>query len=190
MLYGKDKYFEDDSLFSVIEKLTYPEWGPFFKNHVAGGTPIPYATYFAMAGVDYIPVETYKDFSLGGLELDATPDKMIKVGVKDLNDVGKKMGYREGDILISFNDSLVNEQNLEARISGLFDNAKEGEVMEVKVKLSNDKGQAEEKFLQGTISKVEKQRKYVLRFANNPTPEQLRIRNVWLNGHSAAVGTK
>jgi predicted metalloprotease with PDZ domain len=190
VLYGKDKYFEDDSLFNVIEKLTYPEIGTFFKNHVEGGTPIPYATYFAMAGVDYIPVETYRDFTLGGLALNSTRDGMITIGVKDLNEVGRKMGYKEGDILISLNDSMVNERNMEMRISGLFENAKEGDVMKVKVKRLNDKGEPEEKLLQGTISKVEKQRKYVLHFMNNPTSEQLRIRNVWLNGHTAAVNTK
>ncbi|CAN5278601.1 hypothetical protein BH11BAC5_BH11BAC5_31790 [soil metagenome] len=190
VLYGKDKYFEDDSLFSVIEKLTYPEIGTFFKNHVEGGTPIPYANYFAMAGVDYIPVETYRDFTLGGLALNSTPDGMIKIGVKDLNEVGRKMGYKEGDILISLNDSMVNERNMEMRISGLFENATEGDVMKVKVKRLNDKGEPEEKLLQGTVSKVEKQRKYVLHFMTNPTAEQLRIRNVWLNGHTAAVNTK
>jgi predicted metalloprotease with PDZ domain len=187
VLYGKDKYFEDDSLFSVIEKLTYPELTPFFKNHVEGGTPIPYATYFAMAGVDYIPAETYKDFTLGGIMLNDAPGGMVKVGIKDMNEVGRKMGYKEGDILISFNDSLVTEQNLETRISELFANAKEGDVMKVKVKRVNEQGQAEEKLLQGTIARVEKQRKHVLRFMKNPTTEQLHIRNVWLNGHTAAV---
>jgi predicted metalloprotease with PDZ domain len=187
VLYGKDKYFEDDSLFSVIEKLTYPELTPFFKNHVEGGTPIPYATYFAMAGVDYIPVETYKDFTLGGVMLNDAPGGMVKVGIKDMNEVGRKMGYEEGHILISFNDSLVTEQNLETRISELFANAKEGDVMKVKVKRVNEQGQAEEKLLQGTIARVEKQRKHVLRFMKNPTPEQLHIRNVWLNGHTPAV---
>jgi hypothetical protein len=186
VLYGKDKYFEDDSLFSVIEKLTYPELGTFFKNHVEGGIPIPYETYFAMAGVDYIPSEDYKDFTLGGVKLDETPDGMIKVGIKDLNEVGRKLGYKEGDVLISLNDSLVNASNLETRISGLFDNGREGDVMKVKVKRLNAQGQAEEKLLQGNIAKVEKKRKHVLRFMTNPTPEQLRIRNVWLNGHAAA----
>lgn len=186
VLYGKDKYFEDDSLFSVIVKLTYPELGTFFKNHVEGGTPIPYETYFAMAGVDYIPSEDYKDFTLGGVMLNDTPDGMVKIGIKDLNEVGRKLGYKEGDIFISLNDSLVNASNLETRISGLFANAKEGDVMKVKVKRLNAQGQAEEKLLQGTMAKVEKKRRHVLRFMNNPTAEQLRIRNVWLNGHAAA----
>ncbi len=187
VLYGKDKYFDDDSLFSVIEKLTYPELGPFFKKYVEGGTPIPYDEYFAMAGVAYNPVETYMDFTLGGLNLDDAPGGMTKVGVKDMNEVGKKMGYKEGDILVSFNDSLVNGKNIQARISGLFAKATEGDPLAVKVKRLNDNGQVEEKLLQGTISKIEKQRKYVLHFMNNPTAEQLRIRNVWLNNHTAAL---
>src|SRR5204863_362282 len=53
--YGKDKYFEDTALFDEIEKLTYPEIKQFLLTHVEGGTPIPYETYFGLAGIKYIP---------------------------------------------------------------------------------------------------------------------------------------
>ena len=67
--YGKDKFFEDDELFDEIEKLTYPEIKEFFNKHVQGGEPIPYEKYFGLAGVQYIPQEKTKEFSLGGMDI-------------------------------------------------------------------------------------------------------------------------
>jgi len=181
--YGTDKFFEDDSLFNVIYKLSYPELEPFFKDHVEGNRPIPYDQYFAMAGVDYIPVETYTDFSLGGLALTPTTDGMVQVGVKDLNSFGKSLGYQEGDILVSFNDSLVNFENLNSRIEQLFKNmVKEGDMLTVTIKRNN-----EIKKLQGTVIKVPKKRRHLLKFNPTPTAEQLRIRNTWLNNHTATI---
>ncbi|MES2893401.1 MAG: peptidase M61 [Bacteroidota bacterium] len=182
--YGKDKYFEDDSLFSMIEKLSYPELTPFFKDHVEGGQPIPYEKYFALAGVSYIASETYQDFSLGGLKLNPNPEGKVTVGIADMNDFGKKMGYEEGDILVSFNDSLVTNANLDNRIDQLFDKANEGDVLTVKVNRKQPDGRMLEKVLQAPLFKIEKVRKHLLRFMPNPTAEQLSIRNVWLNNHA------
>ncbi len=54
-------------LFDEIEKLTYPEIKEFLIKHVQGGEPIPYEKYFALAGVQYIPKEMIREFSLGGI---------------------------------------------------------------------------------------------------------------------------
>ena len=60
-------------------------------------------------------------------------------------------------------------------------------MLTVKVKRKNASGEAEVKTLQAPIMKVEKQRKHILRFMPNPSPEQLHLRNVWLNNHTAAA---
>ena len=70
--FGKDKFFEDAVLFDEIEKLTYPEIKQFLLTYVEGSKPIPYEEYFGMAGVQYIPKEMTKSFSLGGVSI--TPD--------------------------------------------------------------------------------------------------------------------
>jgi predicted metalloprotease with PDZ domain len=181
--FGKDKFFEDDSLFSIIAKLSYPELLPFFGKHVAGGTPIPYEKYFALAGVQYLPVENYKDFSLGGLEILPDGAGGVKPGLKDLNAFGKKLGYQEGDILVSINDSAVSMANIDRRLNQLFGAAKEGDLLAVKVRRKNSDGKDEIKILQAPMVKVDKQRKHVLRFMPDAGAEQLRIRNAWLNNH-------
>jgi predicted metalloprotease with PDZ domain len=183
--YGKDKYFEDDSLFSVIAKLSYPEMLLFFKNHVEGGTPIPYEEYFAMAGVEYLPSEDYKDFSLGGLQITPTPDAVLTTGINRMNIFGKRMGYQENDILVSINGLPITDSNLDSLTSTIFKYAKEGDPLTVKVKRKNKKGKLVVTTLQAPMTKVEKNRVFVLRFMPNPSAEQLRIRNAWLNNHAA-----
>ncbi len=182
--FGKDKFFEDDSLFAIIAKLSYPELLPFFHQHVVGGTPIPYEKYFALAGVQYLPLEHYKDFSLGGLQTTPVQGGGVRIGVKDINTFGKKMGYQEGDILVSLNDSLVSYTNINDRIDELFDGAQEGEMLTVKVKRKNSAGQEETKILQSPLQMVDKQRKHVLRFMPDANAAQLKIRNTWLNNHA------
>jgi hypothetical protein len=45
-----------------ITQLTYPEVKDFFTTYVQGTTPIPYEQFFGLAGVDFIPKETYREF--------------------------------------------------------------------------------------------------------------------------------
>src|SRR5207247_7457023 len=105
--YGKDKYFEDDSLFNVIEQLTYPEIREFFRMYVEGTKPLPYDKFFALAGVEYIPVEKYKDFTLGAVSLAPNTQGNLVIGTKNMNDLGKKLSYKDGDELIIIKDNIA-----------------------------------------------------------------------------------
>jgi predicted metalloprotease with PDZ domain len=46
--YGKERYFEDDSLFDIITRMTYPEVRGFFTKYVEEGIPIPYEYFFGL----------------------------------------------------------------------------------------------------------------------------------------------
>lgn len=179
--YGTDRFFEDDSLFGVIQKLTYPEIGNFFSTYVAGTKPIPYEQFFSMAGVEYIPKETFKEFTIGGVSMLPTAEGNIRLGTKNMNEVGKKIGYKDGDELVSINGNDVSLGNLEKMLTDLYATLKEGDALVVKVKRKNAAGESEVVTLNGTATKVEKSRLNVLKFTSNPTPEQLKIRNAWLN---------
>ncbi len=52
--YGKNKPFEDDSLFDEITALTYPSIREFLDTHVAGTTPIDYDVFFAKMGLEFV----------------------------------------------------------------------------------------------------------------------------------------
>lgn len=184
--FGKDAYFMDDSLFNYITQLTYPEIGNFFKMYVEGNKTIPYDQFLSYAGVDYIPVEKYKDFTLGGLDLQPDADNKMLIGIKDMNDFGRKMGYQEGDMFYSINGIPVTKVNITAQVDKILDNMKEGELMNVQVIRKRTSGIADTILLTAPASKIEKERKYMMKFNSNPSPQQLKIRNVWLNNHAAA----
>lgn len=179
--YGTDKFFEDDTLFSVISKLTYPEIKDFFTTYVAGNKPLPYDQFFGMAGVDYIPKETFKEFTIGGIALKLTPERNIAVGTKNMNEFGKKLGYKDEDEIVSINEEPVTPANFEERLNTLYASTKEGDLITIKVNRKNASGQMETVALSAPATKIDKQRMHVLRFSDNPTPEQLKIRNAWLN---------
>jgi predicted metalloprotease with PDZ domain len=56
--YGRNRYFNDEELFSVIGELTYPEVEAFLGKHVSGTAPIHYDYYFGLAGIKYTPKRT------------------------------------------------------------------------------------------------------------------------------------
>ncbi len=185
--YGKDKFFEDEELFDVISEMTFPGLKDFFSNYVNGTQPLPYEKFFDLAGVDYLPKESYRDFTIGGIQTNPTNEHMVKVGTKGMNSFGEKLGYKDGDELVSINDSFITEENLDNILSHLYATLKEGDMLNIKVNRSGADGKTELLALSAPAVKVDKTRKHVLRFIPNPSASQLRIRNAWLNNHAAAV---
>jgi predicted metalloprotease with PDZ domain len=184
--YGKDKYFNDNDLFDEIGKLTWPEIKDFLLTYVQGNTPIPYEKYFDLAGVDFIPKETYRDFTLGGIDINTGADGKITVGIKNMNDFGKTLGYKEGDKLESLNGTPVTGANFGDVLQKFYATAKEGD--KVTVTVTRKTGDKEETIdLTGPATKVEKTRLYVLRFNKNATPAQLKLRSKWLNTKTLAT---
>ena len=180
--YGKDKFFEDEELFGIITDMTFAPVSNFFASYVTGAKPVPYEDFFILAGVEYLPVETYRDFTIGGIKLTPTSERSITIGIKGMNAFGEKLGYKEGDELVSMNDLQVNADNVDEVLAQLYRSLKEGDMLNVKVKRK-----AELLTLSAPAIKIEKTRKHVLRFISNPTAAQLKIRNAWLNDHAAAA---
>ena len=183
--YGKDKFFEDDDLFNIVTKLSFAEIRDFFTLYVHGTTPIPYERFFTMAGVTYIPVETYKDFTLGGIDLDPTDKGTIRIGAKAMNVFGKKLGYKDADELVSINGAMITAGNLKKMLDDLFGKLKEGDILTVKVNRKDAEGKTEMISLSAPAVKIDKERKHVLKFIANPSAAELKIRNAWLNNHEA-----
>jgi len=178
--FGKDKYFEDSVLFDEIEKLTYPEIKSFLLTHVEGSTPIPYEKYFDLAGVEYLPKETTRVFSLGGVSITPDGGKWI-LGTRQLNEFGKKMGYQEGDELVSINGTTITTDNIQQVIQQFNTTTKEGDKIEVVVKRKNAANEFVAVVLSAPAMKIERTQLHVLRMNKNATAEQIKIRNAWLN---------
>ena len=178
--FGKDKFFEDAVLFDEIEKLSYPEIKQFLLTYVDGSKPIPYEEYFGLAGVQYIPKEVTKSFSLGGVSITPDAGKLI-LGTKNMNDFGKKMGYQDGDELVSINGTVISAGNIQTYIQELNTTVKEGDKVDVVVKRKNANGETGNVTLSAPAIKIERIQAHVLRFDKNAPADQLKLRNTWLN---------
>lgn len=179
--YGKDRSFNDDSLFADIVKLTYPEIGVFLNTYVAGTEPLPFDEIFALVGIDYKRRATIQVLDpLGGYGLFLDNDGNIRLFPSSPNDFGREMGYQKGDMLVSLNGAKVNSQNAGDVVGAFMGSAKDG--MKVKVVVKRyENGKWKTLKLKGKLHPVSSMKRHYLTPAENATPEQEKIRKSWIN---------
>jgi predicted metalloprotease with PDZ domain len=186
--YGKDRAFDDETLFDDIEKLTYPEIGNFLRTYVGGNTPLPFKEVFDDVGVDIIPEKPATRFSTGynpgALAVEEVDGKKrLKIANdKGLTEQGVALGLKTGDVIVKVNgqDLPTLGQELFTILAQTRDNMKEGDPLSYTVlrKDSSDVYQPVE--LKAPVMKISYMEKDILSFNENPTAEQLAIRKAWL----------
>jgi predicted metalloprotease with PDZ domain len=187
--FGKSKAFQDDQLFAEITALTYPEIGEFLKRYVGGPEVLPYQEVFNLVGVKFAPEVSTLELSLG-LENSALDlievDGVRKIGVAHadrVNDQGKALGFQDGDVLAKINGEELPGlgPDLGAFITRQQQSLKEGGTLSYTVLRKNEAGEYKPVELKAPVKKVERKRRYVLSFEENPTPDQLATRKAWLS---------
>jgi predicted metalloprotease with PDZ domain len=180
--YGPTNYFEDDKLFNEIAKLTFPEVRGFFAKYVEGKEPLPYDQFFKLAGINYFAKKEVNAITLGGASV--MPDEAGRPSVTSvvrLNDFGKKMGFKKGDIYVSLNGEAISAINFMEAAEKFTKSAKEGDMVTVVVKRKNAEGKEEDVTLSAPAQKITKTEEHLLEFDAAATKEQLTVRNAWLN---------
>jgi predicted metalloprotease with PDZ domain len=180
--YGKDKSFVDDSLFSDIVRLTYPEIGTFFNKHVIGAEPLPYEECLSYAGIEYKRRKTIVITDpLGGYGYRVDSLNRVVLYKRDPNAFGKEMGYMDGDVLVSINGKKIKSTTAGDQLKAIEKDLKPGDEMKVKVKRKNSEGKYVNQSLYGRFQPIEKNVKYYMAPMENATPAQLKIRKAWIN---------
>jgi predicted metalloprotease with PDZ domain len=179
--YGKERYFEDDSLFDIITRMTYPEVRGFFSKYVEEGIPIPYEYFFGLAGVKYIPASVRNGFGLGRPTMTAGEhNHLLIVDTSGMNPLGKKIGYQIGDLIYSINGVEINAGNYSVVKNEIGDKIKEGDPMEIKVGRKNASGNLDTVSLKTVYLPMPAAVPGKLELMPDPTPEQMAVRNSWL----------
>ena len=110
--YGIEKPFKDEELFDKITELTYPEIGEFFKKHVEGSEALPLEELFETVGVKYRSKLQRREVSFGGVDFGINAENQVVVAnVKNMNAVGRAIGYQAGDQVLSMNKKTINAEN-------------------------------------------------------------------------------
>lgn len=199
--FGKEKAFPDDKLFDIITEMTYPEIGEFFKRYVSGKgneldssatrkvEPLPFEEVFDDVGIIYAAEHTFKDYSLGidSPDLGITQvDSVARIQIATtahLNELGKALGFQEGDILIKVNGEEfpeIGSPDFGAFIQQQLMSLEEGQDLSYTVLRKDSNGETKETILTAPVEKVEITQEHLL--APNPqaTPEELALRKSWL----------
>lgn len=180
--YGKTVSFKDDELFDKITSLTYPEIRQFFATYVEGKEPLPLTDVLQSVGIEYVAEATVKQASLGGIAIgfNQATNRLKVANIDKVNDFGKAMGYKANDELIAINGKTMDMMSIQTIMNEYSANTKEGEIVTVEVARKNAEGKEEIVKLSAPAILVEAKQKNVLRLVENPTAEQLKLRNAWL----------
>ncbi|MFY7909715.1 MAG: PDZ domain-containing protein [Emticicia sp.] len=180
--YGKTVSFKDDELFDKITSLTYPEIRQFFATYVEGKEPLPLTDILQSVGIEYVVEATTKQASLGGIAIgfNQATNRLKVANIDKVNDFGKAMGYKANDELISINGKAMDMMSVQSVMNEYSANTKEGEMVTVEVARKNAEGKEEIVKLSAPAILVEAKQRNVLKLAENPTAEQLKLRNAWL----------
>lgn len=182
--YGKDKAFKDNELIPKIVSLTSPEIKTFFDNYVIGGKKLPFEELLGYVGVDFHRIQKTKTFSLGQVDLGYNPTtgRMMVVGMKNINDFGRALGYQEGDEIEKINGKKITLMEFRDFRQKWIDNVKVGDKVTVSIyrKIPNKK--PVKKTLKAKAFKSEVNSYNAIDFNSTATPDQLRLRKAWLDG--------
>lgn len=185
--YGKDKSFKDEELFDEIVALTYPEIRTFFDNYVAGGTPLPYQDIFEKVGVMVADGQTRKQYSLiinqSNIGLGRYEGKdMLNISNEGaLDEMGKALGLKKSDIIIKMNgeDFPAYGPELTPFLGNQVQKIPGLETFTVTVWREID-GVGEAIELSAPNRQIEIKLPQELKFMDNASAEQLKLRDYWL----------
>ncbi len=179
--YGPAKAFKDEELFDEITAITSPEVGNFFSEYVDGDKPLPLEKCLSWAGINYQAEEKVSVTTMGNIGLTLGEDQSIMVsGIQNMNEFGKEMGYQEGDIIQEINGVPVSLENFQVVFEDIKYNLQEGKKLKMTVLRDLD-GEKKSVKLKAKAQKISSVDRHKLSIEENPTEDQLRIRELWLS---------
>lgn len=165
-----EKGYTEEELLTLCEEVAGISLKSFFEDHIFGTLPINYAEYLAYAGIDMVDQST-SEYGLGW-SLSVKDGKYV-ISKVDEGSSASLAGLSAEDEILAINGYRINAQWEKF----LYD-AKVGSSIEVLISRYGKVRTLQVKLLPNP------QVKYVLAFNENPTPEQLKIRQAWLKAGS------
>jgi predicted metalloprotease with PDZ domain len=168
--------------------MTFPEIKDFFNRYVQGNESLPLKKVFDYVGINYAAEERFMDYSLGisyseldVANIDSKPKLQI-IHTENLNEMGKALGFKEGDVLVAINEEPLPDlgPELGTFITKHFRSLPKTDTLTYTVSRKNEVEVWQEVKLSAPVKKVENIRRHVM--IPNPlaTQEQLKLREAWL----------
>ncbi|WP_436516742.1 peptidase M61 [Ekhidna sp. To15] len=178
--YGPSKAFKDEELFDEIEKITNSDVGSFLRKYVGGNEKLPYSEILGLAGFRYLPESDEMVITTGRFTPALNEDQEIFIASTDnMNDFGKDLGLKEGDILVSWNGKEVTVETFSDVLQSYYSEVEVGDKVTVIVK-REVKEKTKEVKLKAKAKQVKSSQKHLLVEMENPSPEQQTVKSLWL----------
>lgn len=161
--------FGEDELPKVASIIAGQNLDDFFSRYVAGVEELPFAEYLSWAGIDFHE-DRKKFISMGTLRIFGPRNKITLI---DSKGPAANAGVQRGDNLLEIDGQLINSQS---DLTEILATKKAGD--NVPVVVERDGKREEYSVTTITAARIE----YDLRYSENPTARQLRIRQGLLRG--------
>lgn len=189
--YGKDKAFEDETLFEVIEKMTYPEIGEFLRTCVGGPEKLPFKEVLESVGVNYVAEQPSARFSLGfgskAIRLvDIEGKKKLSIGdLSGVTEQGKALGFQQGDVMVKINGVALPDlgPELGAFFDKTFTSLKEGDTLSYTVLRKDAAGVYQPAELSAAVVKESHAEKHMMSFDKDASADKLALQKTWLSAN-------
>jgi len=121
-------------------------------------------------------------FSMGKVSLgfDAATGHIVVGDTTKMNVLGKNLGYHVNDEILSVNGEDLSAANANNLFQAFGSNSKPGDAMVIKVARKNARDVKDTLELKSVMTKFPKIKYDALELADNPSQQQLLIRNAWL----------
>ena len=165
--YGPQKSFSEENFFQEFTDKTYPDIMDFFNKYVKGAEPLPVKEYFKKLGINYFESAGY-DSSKIGFEFNAA-FKEGKLVIESAQN--EALPIKHGDVFYKYKGEEILPGNI-GPIFAEINNMKPGEMVTFIMK-------REGKEFEFNYKLMPKEIKYLLKADENPSSEQLKLREAW-----------
>jgi predicted metalloprotease with PDZ domain len=170
--YGPEKPFEEKKFFEIFTAFTYPEIKDFFNKYIKKAEPLPLAEYFNKIGIAYS--ETYSSGKIDTTAGLGITYKNEALYLEKLDSVNINLGLQNGDKLVGVNGEKISIGSVRKVFNDMH-KLGPGETFEVTIER-----EGEEKTFTVTKFTRDKVEKHHFEVFENPTEDQLALREAWL----------
>jgi predicted metalloprotease with PDZ domain len=109
--YGPGKPFRDEVFLDEFVQASHPDVRSFIDSHINGSEALPFAVYFNKLGYEYAKSKRIDVYFAGkmGLKFDEVAKAIAFTDVEKNN----ALGIKDGDLLVSVENTDVTEENLD-----------------------------------------------------------------------------
>lgn len=170
--YGPNQAFPEKEFFTLFTQKTYPEIADFFNRYVRATETLPFNEYYGKLGISYSPsISTGEKTASFGMKPTFADNKFI---LTKLADPVLKAGLQENDEWTAFNGQPVSMESV-GKIQAELKQLKAGDTYEITVRRNG-----QDITVKNTMLEKEAVKQYVFQLDPQATPEQIKLREVWM----------